>query len=300
MIVCGDRLDFKFSESIAKKIGATIFYPEIVVFADGEMRVSIHNGLVGKEVLLIKQYQSGDFNSEILKTAFIIDALKRSGAKKITGFFPYFPYVRSDHQKKTGEAVNLEVIARLFEGAGIDELITVDPHTAKFSEFFTIPVATLSTTLLFAEEIGKALKNKSFSLVTPDGGGIRLIQPLADIFRHAEIVKISKERYPDGSVLATDVDGQVEKICVIVDDIIATGGTIHEAIGILKKKGAREFYIFATHGVFSKNSSYNLDDPDIKKIFVCDSLLFDSDEIKNTKKLTLVDLLVSHIKTSSA
>lgn len=300
MIVCGDRLDFTFSENIAKKIGGTLFYPEIVVFPDGEMRVSVHNQLVGKEVLLVKQYQSGDFNSEILKTAFIVDALKRAGAKKIIGFFPYFPYVRSDHQKKTGEAVNLEVIARLFEGAGVNEIITVDPHTAKFSEFFTIPVTVLSTTLLFADEIGKTIKNKPFSLVTPDGGGIRLIQPLADIFRHASIVKISKERYPDGSVLATDVDGPVEKICVIVDDIIATGGTIHEAIKILKKKGAREFYIFATHGVFSKNSSHNLDDSDIKKIFVCDSLIFNSDDIKNIKKITLVELLVSYIKTSSA
>lgn len=299
MIVCGDRLDFKFSESIAKKIGNSVFYPEVVTFPDGEQRVSIFNSLVGKDVLLIKLYKPGDFNSEILKTAFIIDALRRSGAKRVTGFFPYFPYVRSDHQKKTGEAVNLEVIARLFEGSGVNEIITVDPHTAKFSQFFTIPVTVLSTTLLFADEIGKAIKNKPFSLVSPDGGGIRLIQPLADIFRHAEIVTISKERYPDGSVLATDVEGSVEKICVIVDDIIATGGTMHEAIKILKKKGAGEFYIFATHGVFSKYSSRSLEDRAIKKIFVSDSLVFDRDEIKNITQLSLIDLLTSHIKNTS-
>src|SRR3989344_3022055 len=113
MIVCGDRLDFSFSEEIAKKLGTSIFYPEVVTFPDGEWRVSIFNSLVGKDALLIKLFSPGDINSEIVKTAFIIDALRRAGCKTITGFFPYFPYVRSDHQKKSGEAVNLEVIAHL-------------------------------------------------------------------------------------------------------------------------------------------------------------------------------------------
>lgn len=296
MIICGDRLDFDFSEHIAKNLNVNIFYPEINAFPDSEMRVSIHNSLVGKEVLLVKLFAPGDFNTEIVKCAFIIDALKRSGAKKVTGFLPYFPYVRSDHQKKTGEAVNLEVVARIFEASGLDTLITIDPHTAKFPQFFTIPTHTLSALDIFAREIGKNIKNKPFSIVSPDSGGIRMVGPLSDIFHHASIVTIEKERFSDGSVEANEIKGKVEKICVIVDDIIATGGTIKEAVRILKKNDAEEFYIFATHGVFSNASRANLSDPSIKKIFITDSVSSDKKELKNIQILAITELIASHFR----
>lgn len=297
MIVCGDRHDFRFCEKIAKSIDANIFFPEITTFADGEMKISVHNSLVGQDVLLIKLFGSGDINIEVLKTSFAIDALKRAGAKKITAFLPYFPYVRSDHQKKSGEAVNLEVIAKLFEGSGINRIITIDPHTVKFPEFFTIPISILSTTGLYAAEIGKTIKNRPFSLVSPDSGGLRLIQPLAEIFRHAKIATISKERFGDGSVVANEVEGEVEEICVIVDDIISTGGTIIEAIRILKKHGGHEFHIFATHGVFAKSAGAILNDPSIKSIHITDSVLFEKKEFNNVKILPVHDLVVSHMLT---
>lgn len=298
MIVCGDRLNFTFCEDIAKKLDANIFYPEIVSFPDGELRVSIFNQLVGKDVLLIKQFGVKDLHSEIIKTGFIIDALRRAGAEKITGFLPYFPYVRSDHEEKRGEAVNLEVIARFFETSGLDALITIDPHTIKFPEFFTIPVHVLSAISLFAREIGRDIKNTPFSLVSPDSGGIRMIGPLSEIFHHASIVNISKDRFPDGSVEATDIEGKVEKVCVIVDDIIATGGTIKEGVKILKKNGASEFYIFATHAVLSKNSKNNLLDSAIKKIFVSNSLQYEKKEYPFITMLPTTELLITHLDQS--
>lgn len=295
MIICGDRLDFDFSEQIATNLNANIFYSEITTFPDGEMRVSVNNSLVGKEVLLVKLFSSGDFNAEVLKASFIIDALKRAGAKKVIGFLPYFPYVRSDHQKKTGEAVNLEVIARILEVSGLDELITIDPHTVKFPEFFTIPVRVLSALDLFAREIGKNIKNKPFSIVSPDSGGMRMVGPLSEIFHHAGVVVIEKERFADGSVEAVEIEGKVENICVIFDDIIATGRTIAEAIKILQKKGASEFYVFATHGIFSKDTKQNLKFLSKNNLFVTDSIYHEKNETPSTA-LSVIELLTSHLK----
>ncbi len=275
MIFFGDETNDKLSKNVAAGLSVPLHYPEVTVFSDGERRIRIVEEVVDQDVIFLKTGSVTDnVDSLIVETAFLIDGFKRSGAKSVTGILPYLPYCRADHVFRSGEAVPLEVVIKILEGAGLSKIIFVDPHTIKMSEMFEIDVLNLSALPIFADKIGEIKFDRSNAvIVSPDMGGLRRMEQLSEMLGGLPFTSIEKDRdYDTGDISASGIHGEVKKTCFIVDDIIASGKTIVQAVDKLIDLGAENVYVFATHPVFSDQAVTLLQNSKATKIFVTDAM----------------------------
>lgn len=278
MFFYGDKSNKELSERVGKKLNAKIDFPEVTIFPDGERSVRVSSGVSGKNVIILKSFFP-QVDSSILEFAFTIDALKHTGAKKITGITPYLPYAQADHVSFPGGGLSLEIVIRMFENAGLDEILFIDPHTEKVEKLFRIPVIVRSAILLFAEKI--KLLNIEFDqivLVSPDKGALVSVKKLSELLGNMSYIALSKKRIDGKKVEVQEIKGEVKETCIIVDDMILSGETIIKTIEALREKGAKNIYVFATHGIFSGDSLQMLKNSQIKKIFVTDSIPVDKAE----------------------
>ena len=275
MLFFGDVQNKSLSENLAQSLSTKLFFPDITVFPDGERRVRLNDTVVGQDVVFLKtSSETQNIDSLILETAFLIDAIKRSGAEKITGIIPYIPYSRADHIFRDGEAVPLEVVIGIFEKAGLSKIVFVDPHTIKMPEMFSIEVVTLSALGMFAGKIKEIGFDKENSvIVSPDMGGLRRMEQLSEMLGGLSFVSIEKERdYDSGKLSVSKVHGEIKKTCFIVDDIISSGKTIAQAVEKVVEFGAEHIYVFATHPIFAGDAVSILQNSKTERIFVTDSL----------------------------
>ena len=257
---------------------------EIHVFPDGEKRVRVVDRVLDQQCVVI-QSTSIPAADNYMELFFIIDALKRSGAKSVTAVIPYLGYQRQDHIFKDGEAVSLDVVVKALEAAGATKIITFDLHTIKIPELFNIPVTHLSALPLFASKIDKA----GAVLISPDMGGIRRIKIISELLGNMPYATVAKDRDLDsGEVAATKIEGEVSKIAIIVDDMISSGKTITMGAKLLKENGAEEVIAMATHAVFSEGAAKVLQDSVISKVIVTDSIEIAED--KKFEKLEIVSI----------
>lgn len=299
MIFLGDDQNKELSEGLAAALSSPLKYPEITVFPDGERRIRLNDSVVEKDVVFLKTGSvTPNVDSFIVETAFLIDAIKRSGADSVTGVIPYIPYSRADHVFRDGEAVPLEVVIHMFENAGLSKIVFVDPHTIKMQEMFSIEVDNLSALPLFAETI-KTLEfdRENAVIVSPDMGGLRRMEQLSQMLNNMPFASIEKDRnYDDGSIKANGIHGEIKKTCFVVDDIISSGRTIVQAVEKLKDKGAEDVYVFATHPVLSEEASHILEKCGAKKIYVTDSLPVRQEKrFETLEVLTLAPLLAKSL-----
>ncbi|MDP2638520.1 MAG: ribose-phosphate pyrophosphokinase [Candidatus Levybacteria bacterium] len=279
------------AEKIAKNLGLNLSPLEIFKFPDGEKRVRVMDKVVNEDCVVV-QPTSPEPDKSYMELFFIVDALKRSGAKSVTAVISYLGYQRQDHIFREGEAVSLEAIATLLKWCGVDEIISFDLHSIKIPEIFKIKLNHLSALSIFAGEI-KELGDNSV-LVSPDMGGIRRIKILSEMLGNMPFAVIEKNRdLASGSITMTDIKGEVQDRdnAIIVDDMISTGGTIVTAAKLLKSKGVKNIYVFATHAVFSKDAPNILSDAILQKVFVTDTI----DIPKNKQFFKLEILSVSEI-----
>ena len=293
------------AEKVARQLGLRLGGLEVHVFPDKEKRIRVTENVVDKDTVII-QSCSTPADSNYMELFFIVDALKRSGAKRVAVVIPYLGYQRQDHIFRDGEAVSLEVVVKTLEAVGMDRLITFDLHSIKIPELFSIPVAHLSALLVFAEKIallgnenflvhdakqgkGSSRSSKPASahrenfipslrlndtvLVSPDMGGIRRIKLISEMLNNMPFATIVKERdLATGEVSTQGIKGPVGKRALIIDDMISSGGTIIKAAELLREKGASEIYVFATHAVLSENAPKLLQKSAVKKVFVTDTI----------------------------
>ncbi len=258
------------AQKIAKDLGLALSNLEIHIFPDGEKRVRVLGKVVNEDCIVV-QPTSPEPDKNYMELFFIVDALRRSGANKIKAVIPYLGYQRQDHVFRIGEAVSLEVIATLLKWGGVDEVISFDLHSIKIPEIFKIKLTHLSALSIFAKEIKKI--GKESVLVSPDMGGIRRIKILSEMLNNMPYAVIEKNRdLATGVITMTGISGKVEKNAIIVDDMISTGSTIVTAANLLKNKGAKNIYVFATHAVFSKDAPNILNNSALQKIFVTDTI----------------------------
>ncbi len=267
------------AEKIAKELKLDLFPLGIHIFPDNEKRVRVVDKVVDEDTVVV-QSASPKPDENYMELFFIIDALKRSGAKSVTAVIPYLGYQRQDHVFRDGEAVSLEVIIKTLEAVGMDKLITLDLHSVKIPKLFSVPVAHLSALPIFARKV-KELFPRLFNdaiLVSPDMGGIRRIQILSELL-NIPYVSIVKDRdLTTGDIKSTEIESKFSdwkkgiKKAIIVDDMISTGRTIVAAIELLTRNGIRENFVFATHPVFSNDFKNILQDSSAQKIFVTDTI----------------------------
>ncbi len=286
------------AEKIAEKLGIKLSPLEIHIFPDGEKRVRVLDKVIGENCVVI-QPTSPSPDKNYMELFFIVDALKRSGAGKITAVVPYLGYQRQDHIFRDGEAVSLEVVATLLKWGGVDEIIAFDLHSIKIPEIFKIKLIHLSALSLFAKEIKKMGKNTV--LASPDMGGVRRIKILSEMLENMPYLTIEKNRdLQNGKITMDKINGQVKGNVIIVDDMISTGNTIVSASELLKKNGAENIYVFATHAVFSETAPKILSSPAIKKVFVTDTI--DIPKEKRFPKLEILsvsEMIATQLKKNS-
>lgn len=281
----------KLGERVAKELGTTLLLPEKFVFPDGEERIRILEKVLDDDAVIV-QSLSTPVNEHIVELLFIIDALKRSGAKSATLVVPYLGYQRQDHIFRDGEAVSLEVVIKILEVVGADKIICFDLHSIRIPELFHIPAIHLSALSIFADkikELSSGLPRENFVLMSPDNGAVGRIKKISSLLDGMNFGFIEKDRdLASGGVTAKEIhDGDVKgKIIFIVDDMISSGGTIVKGVELLKKEGAGKIYVFATHPVFSQNASALLQDVPVEKVFVTDSI-----NISKYKKFPKLEIL---------
>jgi len=224
-----------------------------------------------------------------MELLLVIDALKRSSAKNITAVIPYFGYARQDRKVVPRTSISAKVVANLISNTGASRVVTVDLHAGQIQGFFDMPVDNLFTTPLFARYIKKKLKSKNLICVSPDVGGVQRTRGLATKIS-ADLAIIDKRRPAPGKSQVMNIIGDVKnKTCIIVDDIIDSGGTIVNAVQELKKSGALDVYVFITHGVLSGNAIEKIKKSKIKKLIITDTI-DNSKRIKNNSKIEVLSI----------
>ena len=284
----------KLAASISKKTGIELGKCEIEHFADGEILCRCLSNVQGKKVYII-QSTSRPATERIFEILVFADALRNMDCGEITLILPYYGYSRQDRVAREGEPITAKLVAGLYQVAGIDRVISVDLHTFQIQGFFSCPVQNIETTELFADYFVKKFKKEGLNfedlvVVTPDHGSALRARDLGSMFDGASLVFVDKRRPAPNKSEVTAVVGDVkDKTCLVVDDIIDTGGTINNAVEALFKKGAKEVYVCATHAIFSNEKL----DPRIKEIVVTDTV---DHEIPGVKILSVADLISRVLK----
>lgn len=281
--------NLSLAEKIATELGLTLSPREIFIFPDGERRIQIKENVVDEDIIIV-QSTSTPVDEHYMELFFMIDGVKRSGARSVKVVMPYVGYQRQDHIFRDGESVSMQVIIKMLESLGIDCVIACDLHTIRIPELFSVPVMHVSGLSVFAEKIkSEGWIDADTSLITPDMGGIRRIEIISELLSGMPYVTITKNRdLATGTVEAASFDGTISKRALIVDDMISSGGTIVKAAELLTKNGAEEIYVFATHAVFSAEAPHILQNSLVKKVFVTDSVYVPED--KQFEKLEILSL----------
>ena len=288
------------SKSISKQLKLKLINTNIKNFADGEIYVEINENIRGNSVFVV-QSTSTPANDNLMELLLCIDALKRSSAKSVTAVIPYFGYARQDRKVVPRTSISAKVVSNLITKAGANRIVTVDLHAGQIQGFFDMPVDNLFTTPLFARYIKKNIKSNNLTCVSPDAGGIERTRGLAKKI-NADLAIIDKRRPQAGKSQVMNVIGEIKnKNCIIVDDIIDSGGTIVNAVEALIKKGAKDVHVFVTHAVLSGDAVNKIKKSKIKKLIITDTI-DNSRRIKNVGKiqvLSIAPLMAEAIKRIS-
>ena len=278
----------RLSKEISKKLKLKLINTNIKRFADGEIYIEINENIRGNSVFVI-QSTSTPANDNLMELLLCIDALRRSSAKNITAVIPYFGYARQDRKVAPRTSISAKVVSNLITNAGASRIVTVDLHAGQIQGFFDIPVDNLFTTPMFARYIKKKFKTKNLVCVSPDVGGVQRTRGLATKIK-ADLAIIDKRRPEPGKSKVMNIIGDVRgKNCIIIDDIIDSGGTIINAVDALKKAGAIDVYVFITHAVLSGDAAEKIKKSKIKKLIITDSI-DNSLKIKNNSKIEVISI----------
>lgn len=262
----------QLAKSISQKSKIPQGNLEIGKFSDGEIDVYVKDDVNNSNVFII-QSNSAPVNDNIIELSLIADALKRSGAQKITAVIPYFGYSRKEKQSRPGEPISAKVIADLIVASGISKVICLDLHSDAIVGFFNVPVIYLSALEVLASRVKKE-KIKSPIIVSPDVGGVKRARNFANIL-NAPLVVIEKHRDigQRDKIEVLSMSGEIKgDTAIIIDDVISTGGTIIESAYALKERGVKKIIVCATHGVLVGNVIQNLEKSSIDKVLITDSI----------------------------
>ena len=276
----------QLAKDIAKNLGCEVGKSKVNHFADGEILVEIDESVRGKDVFIV-QSTCNPVTENLMEILVLADALKRASAKEITAVIPYFGYARQDRKAKPRQPITAKLVADLLTVAGVNRVVTVDLHAAQIQGFFNIPVDEMQALPLIANYFEQK-KLEDICVVSPDHGGATRARKLA-VALDAPVAIIDKRRPKPNVAEIMGVLGDIEgKNCIVVDDMIDTGGTIVAGIQMLKDKGAKAVYIACTHPVFSGQAVERLRDSVAKEVVVTDTIKLDDDKMFDKLKVVSV------------
>ncbi|MCR4950284.1 MAG: ribose-phosphate pyrophosphokinase [Solobacterium sp.] len=259
-------------------------------FADGEILVEPQESVRGRSVFIV-QSTCTPVTEHLMEVLVCIDACKRASAGSINIIMPYYGYARQDRKAKPRQPITSKLVANLLQVAGADRILTFDLHAAQIQGYFDIPIDDLTAVPM----IGQYFKAKNFNsddivVVSPDHGGVVRARKLADML-DAPIAIIDKRRPKPNMVEAQNIIGDVDgKICIVIDDICDTAGSLVAGCQILKDHGATEIYTGITHGVFSKDAIAKIEKSAIKEMVITDTIPLSEEKKAQTTKITVLSV----------
>ncbi|MDB5651273.1 MAG: ribose-phosphate pyrophosphokinae [Hyphomicrobiales bacterium] len=259
------------TESIAAYLGIPLTKCQVRRFADMEIFVEIQENVRGLDTFII-QSTSFPTNDHLMELLIMTDALRRASARRITAVVPYFGYARQDRKSAPRAPISAKLVANLITRAGCDRVLTVDLHAGQIQGFFDIPTDNLYSAPVIVRDIKERLDLGNVMVVSPDVGGVVRARALAKrIDAPLSIVDKRRERAGESEVMNIigDVSG---KSCILVDDIVDSGGTLCNAAEALLAKGAREVYAYITHGVLSGGAVARISSSKLKELVLTDSI----------------------------
>lgn len=266
------------AEEIAKYLGLALGQGYAATFSNGETRVNIEETVRGCDVYIV-QSLSNPVDHYIMELLIMIDAMKRASAGRITAVVPYFAYARQDRKTRPREPISAKLLANLITVAGTNRVITMDLHAGQIQGFFDIPVDPLQASPILAEYIRNNLNLDDSVVVSPDVGGVARARAFASRL-HLPIAIIDKRRpAPNESEVMYIVGDVSGKTCIVIDDMIDTGGTLIKGAEALLEDGALDVYACATHPVFSGNAIENIKNGCIKKVIVTNTIRLEKDQL---------------------
>ncbi|MCP2096002.1 MULTISPECIES: ribose-phosphate diphosphokinase [Actinosynnema] len=274
LMLFGGRAYPELTEEVAKHLNVSVTPQAAYDFANGEIFVRFEESVRGCDAFVIQSHKA-PINQWLMEQLIMVDTLKRASAKRITVIMPFYPYARQDKKHRGREPISARLVADLFKTAGADRLVAVDLHTAQIQGFFDGPVDHLWAMPLLAEHVRDKYAGHDITVVSPDAGRTKLAEKWADTLGGTPIAFIHKTRDPlrPNEVVANRVVGQVkDRLCVVIDDMIDTGGTITKAVDQLLAEGASDVVIAATHPVLSGPAVERLQNCGAREVVFTDTL----------------------------
>ena len=274
----------ELTEKIAKELGLNISPCDVTQFSDGEININIGETVRGMDVYII-QPTCSSVNDSLMELLIMIDAVKRASAGRINAVIPYYGYARQDRKTKAREPITAKLVADLLTTAGAERVVTMDLHAGQIQGYFDIPVDHLTAVPLLAEHF-RDIVGENTVIVSPDLGGVTRVRNFANILDLP--IAIIEKRRPKANVSEVmNVIGEIEgKDVILVDDIIDTAGTICKAASVLKKFGAKKVYGCATHGVLSGPAIDRIEESELEKFVITDTIPLRSDV--KTEKIEVI------------
>jgi len=273
LVLLSGRSHPELAESVADELGIALSPTLAYDFANGEIFIRFRESVRGTDAFVLQSHTT-PINTWIMEQLIMIDALKRASAKRITVIVPFYGYARQDKKHRGREPISARLMADLFKAAGADRLMTVDLHTSQIQGFFDGPVDHLFALPLLADHVASRVSTDQITVVSPDAGRVRVAERWTDVLG-APLAIIHKRRDPDvpNQVRVFEVVGDVkDRVCVVVDDMIDTGGTIVKAAETLFENGAKDVIVAATHGILSDPACDRLQQSQISEVVVTDTL----------------------------
>ena len=290
------------AEAIAAALNLPLTRASVRRFADMEVFVEIQENIRGEDVFIV-QSTSYPANDNLMELLITIDALRRASARRITAVIPYFGYARQDRKSGPRTPISAKLVANLITEAGANRVLTLDLHAAQIQGFFDIPVDNLSAfgTPLFSHDIAERFRGRDIMIVSPDVGGVVRARVLATKFG-SDLAIIDKRRERAGVSEVMNVIGEVEgRHCIIVDDIVDSGGTLCNAAEALLGQGAASVSVYVTHGVLSGGAVARIAASPIEIMVITDSILA-TEAVRlasNLKQVTIAPLLADAMRRIS-
>lgn len=273
LVLLAGRSHPALAQSVASQLGIDLSPTLAYDFANGEIFIRFQESVRGCDAFVLQSHTT-PINKWIMEQLIMIDALKRASAKRITVIVPFYGYARQDKKHRGREPISARLMADLFKTAGADRLMTVDLHTSQIQGFFDGPVDHLFALPLLSSHVASRVPRDRITVVSPDAGRVRVAERWTDVLG-APLAIIHKRRDPDipNQVRVFEVVGDVrDRVCVVVDDMIDTGGTIVKAAETLMHNGASDVIVAATHGILSDPARERLQNAPISEVVVTDTL----------------------------
>jgi ribose-phosphate pyrophosphokinase len=274
LMLFAGRAHPELAEEVAKHLDVTITPQSAYDFANGEIFVRFDESVRGCDAFVLQSH-CRPINDWLMEQLIMVDALKRASAQRITVVAPFYPYARQDKKHRGREPISARLVADMFKVAGADRIMTVDLHTSQIQGFFDGPVDHLWAMPLLAGYIRDNYGDCPIAVVSPDSGRVRLAERWSEMLGGCPLAFIHKTRDPmkPNQAVANRVVGEIKgRTCIVIDDMIDTGGTIAGTVKAVLADGAADVVIAATHGVLSAPASERLADSGVREVILTNTL----------------------------